>query len=65
MGWLKKGKAEGPTEIVKLPVIYGHIYEYDLKRLRTGDKLTWVLDLTVELGGEETEHRLRLDVEVR
>jgi hypothetical protein len=65
MGWLKRGKLEGPAEIEKTPVIYGTIYEYDLKRLQQGDKVTWVVDIEVEQGGTTSEHKLRLQVDVK
>ena len=65
MSWLKRAVVEGPTEIVKLPVIYGNIYTYDLERLHKGDTLTWILELHVEQGDEKQDHKLRFEVEVR
>jgi hypothetical protein len=64
VSWLRKGKAEGPTEIEHLPVIYGNIHTYDMQRLKEGDKVHWVISITVDQGGVTKDYKFRFEVEV-
>ena len=65
VSWLKKGASAEPSEITHLPVVHGTIHEYDVQRVHKGDTLAWVLELTIEQGGETREHKLRFVVEVK